>query len=64
VQFAYKDGKIIAVGQKTDLRAIDDLPVEKEYVQQVREKFSDEEMQYIHTVEAAHKQLEALRNIQ
>jgi hypothetical protein len=47
-----------------DLRAIGDLEVEKEFVEQVRAKFSVEEMQYINLVESAHKQVEALKSVE
>ncbi|MDR0649909.1 MAG: hypothetical protein LBG59_00440 [Candidatus Peribacteria bacterium] len=63
-QFSYKNGKVVAVGQVHDLRAIGDLEVEKEFVEQTRDTFTPEEMQYINLVEAAHKQVEALRKIE
>ncbi|MDR2541611.1 MAG: hypothetical protein LBD11_07860 [Candidatus Peribacteria bacterium] len=59
-----KNGKLVAVGQIHDLRAIGDLEVEKEYVEQARETFTPEEMQYINLVESAHQQVEALRSIE
>lgn len=63
-QFSLKKGKIVAVGQVHDLRAIGDLEVEKEYVEQVRNTFTPEELQYIDLVETAHKQVEELRSIE
>jgi hypothetical protein len=46
------------------LRAIGDLAVEKEFVEQARDKFTPEEMQYINLVESARKKIEDLRNIE
>ena len=51
------------MGQVHDLRAIGDLEVEKEYIEQVRDRFTPEEMQYINLVESAHKQLEKLIDV-
>ena len=51
-------------GQVHDLRAIGDLGVEKEYIEQVRNHFTPEEMQYINLVESARKQVEDLKSIQ
>jgi hypothetical protein len=38
--------------------------VEKAYVEQVRDHFTPEEMQYISLIESAHKQVEDLKSIQ
>jgi hypothetical protein len=64
VQLSWKDRKVAIAGQVHDLRAIGDLPIEKEYVEQVRQHFTPEEMQYINLVESAHCQLESLRSIE
>lgn len=63
-QFSFKDNKIVAVGQVHDLRAIWNIPVEKDFVEQARDTFTPEEMQYINLVESIHKQLESLRSIE
>ena len=64
LQFSYKYWKIFAVGQIHDLRSIWDIEVEKEFVEQVRDTFTSEEMQYINLVNFAHHQVEELRSIE
>jgi len=64
VQFSYRNGKIVAVGQVHDLRAIGDLEVEKEYIERARDKFTPEEMQYINLVGSAREKVEDLKKVQ